>query len=291
MKTNREIKAAAREMLLGRYLTVILARILMRILQWLSVFACIASLLAALVFAGLGLLLPVPFVWMEQERNALLMGLASCAFAFFLLFCIFFGKMLEMGYQQLLLHMCRSERYGYGDLFRAFYSGNGFLTYFGCKVAVWFLTQVLLGIPELILHIWMTVMQYSLFDPKTPLSVMVAAGSLRMGIAFLRIVLLLMYSMSMFCAIEHPGSGIRGALRHSRDLMRGRKLKYLGFQLSFLPWMLVAVICPLAGWWIHPYIDAADVIFYMDTDGTAWQVPERRTIKASEPQDKQKPLT
>ena len=56
--------------------------------------------------------------------------------------------------------------------------------------------------------------------------------------------------------------------------MKGRKLK--GFWLlyfSFLFWDILMLICGPAALWISPYIVCTTVIFYMDADGTLWQLP------------------
>ena len=78
-------------------------------------------------------------------------------------------------------------------------------------------------------------------------------------------------------------TGISRALSTSHRLMKGRKLK--GFwlmYLSFFFWYILMFMCGPAALWIAPYIACTTIIFYMDADGTLWQLTDAGKPKAEE---------
>lgn len=73
------------------------------------------------------------------------------------------------------------------------------------------------------------------------------------------------YSMVNYVIADNPGISAKEALEQSREIMKGNKLRYFLFGLSFIGWCFVAVLTlGIAGLWIAPYINASCAAFYRE---------------------------
>lgn len=71
------------------------------------------------------------------------------------------------------------------------------------------------------------------------------------------------YSMTPYILVEHPELTAREAMKHSRQMMQGRKGKFFLLQLSFAGWSLLGLLTLGIGYfWVGPYEETATAVFY-----------------------------
>lgn len=77
------------------------------------------------------------------------------------------------------------------------------------------------------------------------------------------IIFALMYSMVPFIVIDNPELSILEAFKKSREMMYGHKLYFLLLNLSFLGWLLLAILPFGVGLlWVMPYMVMTEFKFY-----------------------------
>lgn len=82
------------------------------------------------------------------------------------------------------------------------------------------------------------------------------------------IILLYAYSMAPYILAEHPDYTATQALRESRMMMRGHKWRLFCLQFSFIGWALLAgLTCGIGVLWLIPYQEASNAIFYLELAG------------------------
>lgn len=74
------------------------------------------------------------------------------------------------------------------------------------------------------------------------------------------------YAFCFTVLAEYPELGVIDALRNSASLMRGRKWKLFCLQISFIGWILLAVLFTfgIGMFFLTPYMSAANAAFYDD---------------------------
>ncbi len=73
----------------------------------------------------------------------------------------------------------------------------------------------------------------------------------------------LTYYPALYLLLDYPDLSARAALKKSRLLMKGEKLRLLYLELSFLPlWILALCSFGVAGLWVYAYRNAALAAFY-----------------------------
>ena len=72
------------------------------------------------------------------------------------------------------------------------------------------------------------------------------------------------YSMTFYILKDHPEYTASQALKASKQMMKGYKMKLFLLDLSFIGWILVSLICCLGVGmlWVTPYMRAAKTEFY-----------------------------
>lgn len=79
------------------------------------------------------------------------------------------------------------------------------------------------------------------------------------------IILSYAYAMVPYLLRDYPELGAREALRMSRELMKGHKWDLFVLQLTFLGWILLAILtCGIGLLWLRPYMYTAQGYFYQD---------------------------
>lgn len=67
-----------------------------------------------------------------------------------------------------------------------------------------------------------------------------------------------------FIAIDKPQLSIGQVVQESIEMMKGHKLHYILFILSFLGWFLLSVITfGLASLWVIPYLHLSSILYYI----------------------------
>ncbi|MCD7751495.1 MAG: DUF975 family protein [Lachnospiraceae bacterium] len=75
----------------------------------------------------------------------------------------------------------------------------------------------------------------------------------------------LTYSQTTRILVDFPDLKVTQAYKRSSQLMKGKCLRLLGLQLSFLPWALLSCITLGIGFlYLLPYMGCANVEFYLD---------------------------
>ncbi len=82
------------------------------------------------------------------------------------------------------------------------------------------------------------------------------------------VILLLSWSMTGFLLLDNPNFTVLQAIRRSRQLMKRNKWRYFLLLLSFLGWALLSILSlGIALLWIGPYYTQTRVSFYLDRCG------------------------
>ena len=78
------------------------------------------------------------------------------------------------------------------------------------------------------------------------------------------IVVSLMLVPAHFITIDKPQLSIGQVVQESIELMKGHKLHYILFSLSFIGWFLLIVITfGLASLWVIPYVHLSSILYYI----------------------------
>ena len=81
------------------------------------------------------------------------------------------------------------------------------------------------------------------------------------------------YSMAPFIMAENPDIGIREAVRRSKMIMHGNKLRLFRLQLSFFGWyLLTALSLGIGSVFLAPYVNAAVAAFYLEVSGQGYRL-------------------
>lgn len=80
----------------------------------------------------------------------------------------------------------------------------------------------------------------------------------------------LAYAQTMYLLADNPKMGALGAIRKSKEMMRGYKWKLFCLGLRFLGWSLLCILTLGIGYlWLAPYIYSANARFYDDLQPAA----------------------
>ncbi len=166
--------------------------------------------------------------------NALLVALSDIGPAglFLHLLVALFGTALTFGYSRWALSVSRGEKAAVSDLVHGFSMVGKVL---------WL--SILLLLCKLLLSIFFTmaaqlVMLLFLWIPVLNSA---AAFILSFAATLIPSLLMLWYTMSVYCLLDDPESGAVQAMRRSRQLMRGHIGDLLLLYLSFTGWLLLTV--------------------------------------------------
>ena len=94
------------------------------------------------------------------------------------------------------------------------------------------------------------------------------------------------YSMSFYIKADHPEYDWNKCITESRKMMDGHKFRLFCLYLSFIGWILVAIItCGIGMFWISPYINTAKAHFYEDLRTRTEVAEEPVAPQGEEPQN------
>lgn len=244
----KECKRLAREVLLGRYGTVIGAGLVAGIIEFFLLMAAGLSLLFALIYGNV--------FDRGAELDTPMIVLGAVLFTVFLFLFIIMAVFTSIGSIRLMLNICHGRRYSVADIFYGFTKGSHAVRAIGVTVALFVIALIFSVLQNIVIYCfsWR-------IGNMTEWVICVAA------IAVLIIAQLYVCAglfLADLIAVEEPGYGIFGCLKRSMELMKGRRLKALWFMLfSFIGWQIVLVLCPVAVIWIYPYISCSRTVFYL----------------------------
>lgn len=76
------------------------------------------------------------------------------------------------------------------------------------------------------------------------------------------------YALVLYLILDHPDAAPGELLKKSRELMRGRRLKFLTLQLSFIGmYLLVLLSFGFGIYWVYPYVRMTTTEFYLSVIG------------------------
>ncbi len=261
----KECKAIARKTLIGRYGTLIFAGILAGLI--LMIFSAAVAGCAGFTLYHAGLLNS------RLDRNVPfslpLVSIGVVAFLAMLLLTWIISIWLDLGKKKLMLNICRGRKYGVGDIFYGFRAGSRPWNYL--------LAGLIFLIILLVFSLLPVILGFCV--PRIPGINARTAKWAVIGIDAV-IVLLALYVFTSFLFVtliltDKPETGLSRAFSKSRELMKGRRIR--GFWLitfSFLFWYLLIGVCRFTSLWVLPYIECAMCVFYLDADGSIWQIPD-----------------
>ena len=263
----KECKALARRTLLGRYKTVIAAYFITIAITALLWILTSASGFMTFVYAGVlggSLGTGIAFSFPKLVCGVMLT-------MFLLLATVIVSLWFEIGSTRLMLNICRGLKASVKDVFYGFREGSNTLCYILTGVVISLITFAV-NVAQKLLY----VLAKSVLPNQTAHTAAIIIITVIALLAMWYIATAFIFAKIVIA--DKRESTIGGALAASRRLMKGRKLK--GFWLiyfSFLFWDILMFICGPAALWISPYILCTTVIFYMDADGTLWQLPGEDT--------------
>ncbi|MBQ7174111.1 MAG: DUF975 family protein [Lachnospiraceae bacterium] len=286
MMKVREIKALARETLIGRYGTLIIAGILSALLILLSAAIALAGLAAAVNWSGIlagpdgqGVRITAPgidaTINSPVQASVPLMAAGVMVFTLFLILTVILVIWLGIGKRKLMLNICRGDKYGIGDIF------------YGFSAEAHPFRVILTSIARFLIHNLVGLIALGILAGIQYASAHSAAATpqqfriiLYVALAVLILIQLnvdLGFAFAELSIIDRPETRIGAALGHSRAVTKGRKIKLIWMMtFSFIFWILLMSICRFTALWIVPYIRAAFTVLYLDGDGSAWQIPANR---------------
>ncbi|MCM1038632.1 MAG: DUF975 family protein [Roseburia sp.] len=229
-KSSAELKALAKERLLGKYGTVIGASVIVAITVGLLNLLC-TVFINTTTLPGLILQFIMSFV------ISVLAGLFSS------------------GTSYLYLKISCGRPVTVSDVF------------YGFKMAPdkALLIQLYLSALEYIFMLPMTIFSFLvLLYPHSPIIMLVY--SLANILYLVAIVMVsLIYAQAFYLLHDFPDYSVKQLLTMSRQLMKGNKGRFFYLNVSFLPIMLLGLLsCGIAFLWLVPYMNAACTEFFLD---------------------------
>lgn len=288
MLTIREIKAAARETLLGKYGTLIGARLLSGLLGLfsgsLAVFCLILSLGNTNRFGRAVQEILPGFVSVPA-----LSVLFFVLFFFLLLFSILFSCWMDIGQQKLVLNICRGENFGVSDIFYAFRKGSRPFKVVALYIVEFLFIRINMLIPLIVK--WMAAASgyrsYEAVDLSRGWGIALFVVDLVTSLWILFLSVGFVFAKTVI--IDRPETEVIDSLRESLRITRRKKLKFIWFMITFFFWFVIMAFCNIAALWVAPFVEASVVIFYLSAIGEEDVVPALRT--EPEPEIPEEPVT
>lgn len=193
---------------------------------------------------------------------------------------------LSVGLSSFYLKLCCNQKAQahFGDLFYGFKCHPG-------KALLLYLLTILYMLPAIIIYAIGLAFIF-LIDAGTLLrgSILVALIAILLAVA-LTIVFFIYaayvattYSMVYYLLLDYPDLPVKDIWRRSAQIMSGSRLRFIGLQLSFIPWLLLPLVVMISGvlmhsliilflggllflfctFWITPYMAAAQAEMYLD---------------------------
>lgn len=259
MLDARHFRAQARDALHGRWGTAVLAGLIAMI--FCSGFGSAMNSGASGQDMGLQQLEAMTrMIWMLSSIGAVL-SIVS----------FIIGGAVEMGYAHFNLRMIDGEPVRVGMVFAHIHrigAGIGLLLLRYLYILVWVL------IPVAVVIVYAVGLAFSMpidaleameNDPEAMAMVTMQLMPLIMLSCIPAIIVSYRYLLAPYIMAEHPEIRPRDALRLSKDMMRGVKLRAFWLQLSFTGWVLLSLFTFGIGMlWVQPYMAAAQAAFYRE---------------------------
>ncbi|MBR4542857.1 MAG: DUF975 family protein [Lachnospiraceae bacterium] len=226
LKKNSEIKASAREYLLGNYVRVISVQFLFLFFSW-----GISTVWSAIPGTGTGVMI------------------LTGALTFFSYVLI---QVLIFGLSRMYLKLCCRMNYGMSDLFG------------GLRDNRVVLSALLLAALQFVFTFPADVLVLLSLRSSDPSLATISLAARIVGMLTYYVVWLF-FSQLYYVLLDFPDKGVGDCIKISFWLMKGQKLKLVGIQLSFLPLILLSILTVGVGMiWVTPYMNASYACFHLN---------------------------
>ena len=262
MKTERaELKRQARQALKGHYGTAIGGYMLYMAIYGLLLMGFYVAVFAMLVAGGFALD-QYGFFKYSSEEGVFIAVLILCFLLFMVMIVIIY--ILMPGLIRLHMNICKGEPASAMDIFWAF--RNKPLKFIGISLIL-FLIAIGLSIPSFVLSFAAAVT-----DDRTFAALFNLVYTLILyGVS---IYASLTFSMFYFILVEDPEKGLIQALKESREMMIGNRVRFFVLSLSFLGWICLGMMSFGIGMlWITPYMACTVIYFYLDLQPKIETIP------------------
>lgn len=262
MKTERaELKKQARQALKGHYGTVIGGYMMYMAIYGLLLTVFYVALFAMIVIGGFAADQYGVFAYSSDE-GVFVAVFAVCILLFAGMLVIIY--MLMPGLIRMHMNICKGEPASAMDIFWGFRNKPG---KFAGIALLLFLISILCAVPSTILSMAAMVTDYRVFPAVFNLVYTVILWVISMYAS-------LTFSMFFFILVEDPGKGLIQALKESREMMIGNRIRFLGLSLSFLGWIFLGMMSFGIGMlWLMPYMTCTTIFFYLDLQPKIETIP------------------
>ena len=231
-RSSKELKALAREALLGQYGSLIGAMFL------LGMFSVILESV------------PVTITRNREDTTSLIIQFVVTLIISVLVY------LLQIGMTVIVLHMTRRQAYGLSDLFYTFRAHpDRFIIVSVIQIGI----SMILQIPAyifLLLYPGDTIKRILLY------LLLLLAGSI---VSF---IVLLGFTLANLLLIDNENLGAIDAIRQSWAMMHGNKGRFFYLQISFFGLALLCILTLGIGMlWLYPYMMTTEAFFYLDLTG------------------------
>lgn len=231
-RSSKELKALAREALLGQYGSLIGAMFL------LGIFSIILESV------------PVTITRNREDTTSLIIQFVITLIISVLVY------LLQIGMTVIVLHMTRRQTYGLSDLFYTFRAHpDRFIIVSVIQIGI----SMILQIPAyifLLLYPGDTIKRVLLY------LLLLLAGSI---VSF---IILLGFTLADLLLIDNENLGAIDAIRQSWAMMHGNKGRFFYLQISFFGLALLCILTLGIGMlWLYPYMMTTEAFFYLDLTG------------------------
>ena len=172
------------------------------------------------------------------------------------------GGATTLGLRVYNIGLLRGERVQFSTLFSRY-------AYFGRAL----LLQLLVGLFSLLWMLLFIVPSAILASLLTLPSLNPVFGTLVVGVAALAAsiatyAMVLQYAFASYIMAQDPEIRAMQAIRQSKMLLRGHRMRLFLLHLSFIGWAFLAVLTLGIGLlWLNPYMAAAEAAFYLERTG------------------------
>ena len=231
-RSSKELKALAREALLGQYGSLIGAMFL------LGMFSVILESV------------PVTITRNREDTTSLIIQFVITLIISVLVY------LLQIGMTVIVLHMTRRQTYSLSDLFYTFRAHpDRFIIVSVIQIGI----SMILQIPAyifLLLYPGDTIKRVLLY------LLLLLAGSI---VSF---IVLLGFTLADLLLIDNENLGAIDAIRQSWAMMHGNKGRFFYLQISFFGLALLCILTLGIGMlWLYPYMMTTEAFFYLDLTG------------------------
>ena len=230
MKSTHELKAIAKENLLGNYKIVIPAILII------SLYSILLNNLAASIY---------------QHGNIV----SILLHLLFLIISAILLQFFSIGKSYLFLNLSTHRNFRINDIYQGFRM-NSKNTLPLCTVYA-LVIEICISLPAFLFQRY-----YQISASTTTL--LLISGVFITGM-LLALYFTLTYSQVFYLTNDFPSLSYKDLYKLSKRLMHGNRGKLLYLQISFIPWFLLSVVTfGIALLWLAPYVNATKTLFYLE---------------------------